>query len=111
MSYERGDVVEVGDPFNEHKESRPFVIVNTGDHPFHGDQYIAVTLTTKQWYENTLAISNDDFLDGGIPRTSSIVPWGVILPSHSDVRDHFGRLQEPVVSETIDHLVRYLRRS
>ncbi|WP_226039630.1 hypothetical protein [Natrinema sp. DC36] len=47
MKYERGDVVEAGDPFNEEKPSRPFVIVSTTAHPFDGEQYIAVTLTTR----------------------------------------------------------------
>ena len=47
MKYERGDVVEASDPFTEEKPSRPFVIINTEAHPFHGEQYVAVTLTTR----------------------------------------------------------------
>ncbi|ELY68694.1 hypothetical protein [Natrinema versiforme] len=74
MKYERGDVVEAGDPFNEEKPSRPFAIVNTTAHPFDGEQYIAVTLATRTWYEETVPVTENDFLDGGLPKRSSLVP-------------------------------------
>lgn len=46
MRYERGDVVEASDPFTDANTSRPFLVLRTVDHPFHGEQYVAVTLTT-----------------------------------------------------------------
>jgi hypothetical protein len=61
--YERGDVVEASDPFREQNPSRPFCIVSTPDHPFHGEQYLALTLTTKTWYEETIPVTPDDFTE------------------------------------------------
>lgn len=109
MKYERGDVVEAGDPFDEEKPSQPFVIVNTAAHPFDGEQYIAVTLTTRTWYEETVPLSEDDFLDGGLPKRSYLVPWGVVSLSHDDILDWFGRVANSPIDETIDQLSRYLR--
>lgn len=106
--YTRGDVVEVGDPFNDGDRSRPFLLVNTDAHPFDGEQYIAVTLTTRTWYEETIAISPDDFLEGGVPEESYIVPWGVTSPQHDDITDWFGRLDEPTVDKAVGQLGTYL---
>jgi mRNA interferase MazF len=109
MSYERGDVVEAGDPFTDANTSRPFLVVSTDDHPFHGDQYVAVTLTTKTWYDDTIGLEDADFLAGGVPDRSSIVPWGVASPAQDDVTDWFGRIDEDVVDRTVDELIEYLR--
>jgi mRNA-degrading endonuclease toxin of MazEF toxin-antitoxin module len=109
MTYERGDVVEAGDPFNEGKPTRPFLLVSDETHPFAGEQYIAVTLTTKTWYEETVSLDSDDFLDGDVPADSYVVPWGVVSPAHDDIRDWFGRVSPTVVDEVVDQLVTYLR--
>lgn len=109
MTLVRGDVVEAGDPFTDANASRPFVIVNTDDHPFHGTQYIVLTLTTKTWYGETIGLEEDDFHDGGVPERSSIVPWGVASPGHEDITDRFGRLDETVVDRAVEALIGYLR--
>ncbi|NGM70292.1 type II toxin-antitoxin system PemK/MazF family toxin [Natronolimnobius sp. AArcel1] len=109
MKYERGDVVEAGDPFNEEKTSRPFVILNTDAHPFDGEQYVAVTFTTQTWYDETIPVTNDDFLEGGLPKQSFLVPWGVVSLPHSDIREWFGRIDSGPLDETVDQLVTYLR--
>ncbi|MCY4732100.1 type II toxin-antitoxin system PemK/MazF family toxin [Natronomonas gomsonensis] len=106
--YERGDVIEAGDPFTQEPASRPFVIINTESHPFDGEQYVALTLTTRTWYEETLPVSPDDFGAGGVPAESSIVPWGVSSPAHDDIRDWFGRLEDEVVNEAVEQFVGYL---
>lgn len=109
--YERGDVVEVGDPFRGGDGSRPFLLVNTDSHPFHGEQYVAVTLTTRTWYDETLALPNRAFVDGGVPENSSIVPWGVSSPGSDDVTDWFGRVRQSTVDDSVEQLVGYLQRS
>lgn len=109
MTYERGDVVEAGDPFDEEKPSRPFAIVSTSAHPFDGEQYVAVTLTTRTWYDETIPLGEDDFLEGGLPKQSYLVPWGVVSLSHDDILDWFGRVEREPLEETVDRLVGYLR--
>ena len=109
MSYDRGAVVEAGDPFKSGDSTRPFVIANDETHPFHGEQYVALTLTTRSWYEGTIPLSADDFVTGGVPAESRIVPWGVVSPAHEDVRDQFGRIEQSVVDDAVDRLSDYLK--
>ncbi|SDR39752.1 growth inhibitor [Natronobacterium texcoconense] len=109
MKYERGDVVEVGDPFDEEKPSRPFVICNTEEHPFDGEQYVAVTLTTRTWYDETISVTEDDFIDGELPKRSFLVPWGVVSLNHDEILEWFGRIEDARVDEAVDRLVEYLR--
>lgn len=109
MTFERGDVVAAADPFDG-EGSRPFLVVNTDDHPFHGEQYVAVTLTTRTWYEETIPLRDEDFVDGGVPEESFVVPWGIASPGDTDVTDQFGRIRQQVVDEVVSELTSYLRR-
>jgi mRNA interferase MazF len=46
--FERGDVVYGDDPFKGEEDARPWLILsNYEGRPFHGEQYIALTLTSK----------------------------------------------------------------
>lgn len=109
-TYERGDVVEAGDPFNEGSRSRPFLLINTPTHPFDGEQYIAVTLTTRMWYDETIQLTAEDFVEGGVPEQSFIVPWGVTSPSHADLDNWFGQLKQPAVDSAVDQLISYIQQ-
>lgn len=109
-AYKRGDVVEAGDPFNEGPRSRPFLLINTTAHPFSDEQYIAVTLTTRTWHDETIPLAAEDFVEGGVPERSFIVPWGVTSPAHDDINDWFGRIGQPAVDDAVDQLVTYVRR-
>lgn len=108
MTYGRGAVVEAADPFDG-DAGRPFLIVNTEAHPFHGEQYVAATLTTRTWYDGTVPLSADDFADGGVPADSFVVPWGVASPGDEDITRQFGRVRADVVEEEVDELIAYLR--
>jgi len=108
MTLDRGDVVAVNDPFDDY-EIRPFVVVNTDDHPFHSEQYVALTLTTRTWYDGTLSLSEEDFVEGGIPEDSFVVPWGVASPGDGDIGERFGRMKPETVDDAVDELVTYLR--
>lgn len=109
-AFERGDVVETDDPFGERTASRPFLLVNTDAHPFHGEQYVAAALTTRTWYDEAIPLSTDDFVRGGVPSDSSIVPWGITSPAHDDVVDWFGRVDADTVDRAVERLVGYLLR-
>jgi mRNA interferase MazF len=46
--FERGDIVYGDDPFKREEDARPrLILLNHEGRPFHGEQYIAVTLTSK----------------------------------------------------------------
>lgn len=85
------------------------MIVNTDAHPFHGEQYLAMTLTTRTWYDGTIPLDDEDFVDGGVPEDSFVVLWGVASPGTADVTDRFGRTESATVDEAVEALTSYLR--
>jgi mRNA-degrading endonuclease toxin of MazEF toxin-antitoxin module len=109
MSYRRGDVLYGADPFKGEDDSRPWVVISNDSHPFHGAQYIVLGLTTKTWHNGLRSIDDDDWLDGGTPEPSSIIPWSVETLEHADVDFWQGRLARPLIDDCVDILVDYLQ--
>jgi mRNA-degrading endonuclease toxin of MazEF toxin-antitoxin module len=86
--FERGDVVYGDDPFKGEKDARPWLILSNHEgRPFHGEQYITLTLTSKSWMDGLINIPEESWLRGGTPDESRVVPWGVqsISRSHNTV--------------------------
>lgn len=67
-----------------------------------------MTLTTRTWYDDTLPLPDETFVEGGVPEESSIVPWGVSSPAHGDITDRFGRVDSSIVDQTVEQLYGYL---
>lgn len=108
--YDRCDVVFGADPFKGDEAARPWLVVSNHEgRPFYGDQYLALTLTTKSWLDDLVAIPADAWVRGGTPEQSRIVPWGVQSLAHSDVDTWQGRIQERVVEDAVSALVDELR--
>jgi mRNA interferase MazF len=73
--FERGDVVYGDDPFKDDEDARPWLILSNHDgRPFHGEQYIALTLTSKSWMDGLIDIPGESWRRGGTPAESRIVP-------------------------------------
>lgn len=108
MEYERGDVVIALDPFRDGSSGRPFLIVSSGETPFHGEQYIALSLTTRTWYEERIPLAEEDWVDGGAPRSSSIMPWSVNSIDESLIESYQGELRVDVVDEATTRLSEYV---
>ncbi len=108
MTFSRGTIVYGDDPFKGEDASRPWVVINTSEMPFYGDQYVVLTLTTKTWYDERLQITEADLVDGALPEQSSILPWAVasLDPDHIDRK--LGQLDESTVNEAVVELVSYL---
>lgn len=111
MTFERGDVLWDDDPWNDRNAPRPWLVVSGPTHPFHGEQYIVLTLTTKTYHDATVPIADDDWVEGGTPVESFVVPWGVASPKHADIdADRYvGRLARSVVEQAVDACSSYLR--
>jgi len=108
--FERGDVVYGDDPFKGETEARPWLILtNHEERPFHGEQYIAVTLTTRSWMSGLLDVPEESWLRGGTPDESRIVPWGVQSIDHEDIDFWQGHLAGDLVDEVVAALVEELR--
>ncbi|AFZ72589.1 type II toxin-antitoxin system PemK/MazF family toxin [Natronobacterium gregoryi] len=108
MTNARGDVVYADDPFKDGDAGRPWLVVNTSEMPFHGEQYIALTLSTKTWYDERIPIDDEDVVDGGLPRDSSILPWAVASLDPDDIDRELGRIRTELVDESVATLVDYL---
>lgn len=76
--------------------------------PFHGEQYIAHTLSTRTWYDERLPLDTDDLLEGRLPEESAVLPWAVASLSLSGIDRKLGRATEDVVDDAVATLVSYL---
>lgn len=107
--YEPGDVVYGADPFKGTEMARPWLILsNHEERPFHGEQYIALTLTTRSWLDGLIEIPDDAWLRGGTPRSSRIVPWGVQSLAQDDIDHWQGHLVTTLTDRARDALIEHL---
>ena len=104
--FERGDVVYGDDPFKGEEDARPWLILSNHEgRPFHGEQYIALTLTSKSWMDGLIEIPEESWLRGGTPDESRIVPWGVQSISREDIDFWQGNLEDDIVDKATIALV------
>lgn len=109
MTHARGDVVLAADPFREENTAgRPFLVVSTPETPFHGRQYIGLSLTTKTWYEERIPLGDNDWQEGGAPENSSIMPWSVLSVRDELIERRQGTLHDDVVEDALDTLGGYI---
>lgn len=109
--YQRGDVVFGVDPFKGDEAARPWVVVSNHEgRPFHGEQYLTLTLTTRTWMDGLVELTDEDWIQGGTPSKSRIVPWGVQSLDADDIERWQGRLSETVVTEAIDGMIAEIRQ-
>jgi len=84
VAFERGDVVWGVDPFKQDSHGttespdggvapRPWLVISTEAVPFHPEQYLCLTLTTRTWHEDAIPLAADDWVAGGAPAESSIL--------------------------------------
>ena len=109
MTFERGDVVYGADPFKRDNYSRPWLIVSNDTHPFQGDQYIVLALTSKTWHDGSVPIDDDAWTDGGAPKRSSILPWSVETIEPSDIEHRQGTIERSLVDEAVSKLTTFVR--
>ncbi|WP_210425008.1 type II toxin-antitoxin system PemK/MazF family toxin [Halorussus halobius] len=110
MKYDRGDVAFGVDPFGNGKNARPWVIVSDDTHPFYGEQYVALTLTSKTWYDDGVELRDDHWVRGGMPEDSKVVTWGLGSLAHDDLDpDRWqGTLRPTAVDTCVERAVGYM---
>ena len=109
MSYTRGNVIVATDPFKgDDSAARPFLVVDYPETPFHGEQYIVLSLTTRTWYDERIPLTDEDWIEGGSPESSSIMPWSVNAIKTQWIDYYQGTLHEDVVDEAVVRLVDYI---
>lgn len=113
--FSRGDVVWAPDFFKLSMGSefgapnpRPWLVINHDNHPFSGEEYVALSLTTTE-REIAVRVQDSDWITGGSPEDSYIVPWNPATLKHGWVGDNRqGRIKENVVEEAVKELNRYI---
>lgn len=100
MAYTRGDVVRSVDPFKLGDDAERYWLIGNGDdHPFSGEQFIGISLTTTP-HDPAIAIPDDAWIDGGLPEESFVLPWALHSPRVEDITDRSGVLS-PAFCETV----------
>lgn len=108
--FERGDVIYGDDPFKGDEDARPWLVLSNHEgRPFHGDQYIALTLTSKSWLDGLIEIPETSWVHGGTPDKSRIVPWSVQSIDNADIDFWQGRLDSGLVDQAVAALVEELQ--
>ena len=108
--FERGDVVYGDDPFKDEERARPWLVLsNHQGRPFHGEQYIAITLTSNSWMEGLIDVPETSWIRGGTPDDSRIVPWGIQSIDREDIDFWQGRLEKELVETAVAALVEELQ--
>jgi len=99
-------VIYGDDPFKGPEDARPWLVLSNHEgRPFHGEQYIVVTLTSRSWLDGLITIPEEGWIRGGTPDECRIVPWGVQSIDHEDIDHWQGRLAEDILEETVAALV------
>jgi mRNA-degrading endonuclease toxin of MazEF toxin-antitoxin module len=108
MDLQRGDVVRSVDPFKLGTDrQRPWLLLSNDRHPFDGEQYVAVAISTKS-YEHSLSMPADVWEVGGVPEQSSVSPWAVHSPRDEDIHAWQGRVAQTFVDQVKNRLTEYL---
>lgn len=100
---ERGAVIEYPALFAFESYPRPYLVISNDAHPFYGEEYIGLAITTTEWSAAT-PIPDDDWIRGGLPEPSYIKPWQPTLLKHDDIVDAFGLLNPSVVDRVVGEL-------
>jgi len=74
---------------------RYFVVLRDDDHPFHGEEYAVVALTSTERPE-ALVLRDEDWRFGGPSGDSSAAPWYCFTIKHSDIGAPQGSLTEQI---------------
>ncbi len=110
---QRGDVVWVADPFDfegqdgDEADDHPYVVISTEQHPFHGDEYLAMLVTTTE-RSGAIAIPERRWEFGTLPRESFVNPWTVVTLKDDELADYQGVLKSEVVDEAVERLPEYV---
>jgi mRNA-degrading endonuclease toxin of MazEF toxin-antitoxin module len=105
--YERGDVVWAEDPFKAGDTSRPWLVLSSETHPFHGEQYVCCLLTTTP-RRAAVELDEDDWKAGGTPEKSYVNPWVPMSLDHDAAINRQGALRPWVVDGVAAEVARYV---
>jgi hypothetical protein len=101
MTHRRGEVVWYPAVFAEY--DRPFLVVSTDAHPFHGEEHVGLAVTTTA-HESAVAIDEGDWELGSLPKPSHVKPWNPVILKHEEVVGVAGAVAGGVVDDVVTGL-------
>lgn len=103
--HDRGVIVVAEDPFGE-TPRRPYLLVSGDDHPFAGEQYIALGISTKE-YAASLPLE-DAYDTGSLTQPSFVSPWAVVSLRATDIDRAVARVTTGFVDSAASELTTYI---
>lgn len=107
MTRERGDVVIGTDPFGA-SGYRPYLVLSNEQHPFAGEEYLTVIITTTERDEAVALTDEPVFVEGELLEPSYANPWNVVTLKEMDITKRVARLQPAVCDEIASDLTTYI---
>ena len=101
----RGSVVVASDPYG-HTPRRPYLILSDEAHPFAGEQYIAVGITTKE-YPPPISLEGG-FVEGGLSERSFVSPWAVVSLRDADIERAVAIVDQLVTRTAAEQMARFV---
>lgn len=86
--------------------ARPYLVASTERHPFHGEECIAVVVTTTA-REEAVELGPNAFVVGELPRLSYVSPWNPVTLKHFAIDKHVATVEDSVVTEVVEQLNTY----
>lgn len=87
---------------------RPWLVVSDDEHPFHGEEYLVIGITTTD-RDDAIELRNDNWTVGGLPGRSYVSPWFVTTIKHASISQGVGELDSSLVDEIVTEATQYLR--
>lgn len=107
MAYSQGAIVLATDPFGN-TATRPYLILSDSTHPFYGQEYVAVVITTTARQE-AIELTDSRYKRGTLPRRSYVSPWSVTTLKDSMISKQPAEATDKTVDETRNELNQYLQ--
>ncbi|MDZ7687985.1 MAG: type II toxin-antitoxin system PemK/MazF family toxin [Halobacteriales archaeon] len=104
MRYEQGAVVWGKGLV---RDERPWVVVSNRRHPFKEEECVVVAVTTTE-RERAVRLEEEDFSEGGVPRTSYVSPWFVTTRKTASLNERQGLLRDGTFKHVHEEILRYL---
>ncbi|MFB6283849.1 MAG: hypothetical protein ABEK59_07950 [Halobacteria archaeon] len=106
-SYQRGDAVWYPAPFKNPPKKRLFLILSDSIHPFHGDEYSVVGMTTTN-HSKAVEVTQNDWLSGFPGDKGYASPWYIFTIKHSKIDSPQGSLTNSKTTEIANEVAQII---
>lgn len=102
--YRRRSVVVASDPFGS-TPRRPYLVISDETHPFAGEQYIAIGISTKE-YDESVPLAGS-FVEGTLERDSFVAPWAIVSLREVDIERAVARVAKSTAETAVHQMTKF----